>query len=347
MLREINVQTLTWADKTMSVLRTLQLEACEARVDALPAFGLFSGCDDSNVEQLWRLSYDAQEHPMMRRLHTASELITQVMIQLPAEAALLSPQEDMLLDRLLSLGGTAPLLDWDELDAAESLVRRLWCTLRKQDDHIVLHLPEELRTPLLLVTTSRAHQEIRTSMDTFHSNVQAILYLSGMLSADTAISLLQDAVLKGTYANDLALARRFLRTAFDCTYSVQGQMLLLHPGLADPDHLEKQQPLTPQAVLKMSDHVLRQASEGMLDEERPMYTMMYGLLSQAVRPEIGVEEAVEDLRMLAKQGVSPQEMNEVLSSLLIVQPTDAMRSAALLLLQTTPKWGTKCSGMVQ
>lgn len=347
MLREINVQTLTWADKTMSVLRTLQLEACEARVDALPAFGLFSGCNDSNVEQLWRLSYDAQEHPMLRRLHTAGELITQTMIQLPAEAALLSPQEDMLLNRLLSLGGTAPLLDWDELDAAESLVRRLWCTLCKQDEQIVLHLPEELQTPLLLVTTSRAHQEIRSAMDIFHANVQAILYLSGMLRADKAIALLQDAVLKGTYADDPALARRFLRTAFDCTYDASGQMLLLHPGLAEPERLERQQPLTPEAVLDMNKSVLQQAAGGMLDEERPMYSMMHGLLSQAVRPEIGVEEAVEDLRMLAKQDVSPQEMNEVLASLLIVQPTEAMRSAASLLLQTTPKWGTKRSGMVQ
>ncbi len=347
MLREINVQTLTWADKTMSVLRTRQLEACEARVDALPAFGLFSGCDDTRVEQLWRLSYDAQEHPLCRRLHTASALVTQVMIQLPAEAVLLSAQEDMLLDRLLSLGGAVPLMDWDELDAAESLVRRLWCVMRKQDDHILLMLPEELRTPLLLITTSRAHQELRAAMESFHAKIRAMLYLGGMLKVDVPLSLLRDTVLQGTYADDETLALRYLRTAFDCTYDSHGEMLLLHPGLAEPERLMKQVPVSPEMVRTMDRQVLRQAAMGLLDEERPLYEMMAGLLSAAVRPEIGVEEAVEDLRMLAKQGVSQQEMDEVLSSLLIMQPTDAMRSGARLLLQMTPRWGTKPSGMVQ
>ena len=49
MLRESNMQTLTWADKTMSVLRERQLEACESRLASLPSFGLFTGCIDENA----------------------------------------------------------------------------------------------------------------------------------------------------------------------------------------------------------------------------------------------------------------------------------------------------------
>ena len=70
MLRESNIQPLTWADKTMSVLRARQLEACEERLSALPDFGLFSGCDDGNAEELYAVSHEAQEHPVPTRLHT-------------------------------------------------------------------------------------------------------------------------------------------------------------------------------------------------------------------------------------------------------------------------------------
>lgn len=346
MLREINVQTLNWSDKTMSVLRTRQLEACEERLKALPDFGLFSGCTQENVEQLWRLSFDAQEHPFCTHLHTPEELVSQVMIRLPAEALLLSTQENMLLERLLALGGTAALMDWDEMDAAESLVRRLWCTLRKEEDHILLHLPEEMQTPLLLTTTSRAHQELRDAMDAYTAKIQGLLYLCGVLRIDTPLTMLHD-VLHGTYADNQALAMRYLRTAYDCTYNSQGEMLLLHPGLADPERLMRQQPISPEMALQMDERVLQQASMGLLQEEMPQYDMMAGLLQDAVRPELTVEEAVEDLRMLAKQGVSEQEMDEVLSSLLLMQPTAIMRNGAKLLLQMTPRWGTKYSGMVQ
>ena len=41
MLRETNVQRLHWADKTMSVIRQEQLEACEKRLSALPQMTVF------------------------------------------------------------------------------------------------------------------------------------------------------------------------------------------------------------------------------------------------------------------------------------------------------------------
>ena len=60
MLREGNVHSLHWADKTMSILRERQLEASADRIAAYPRKGLFSGCDDLMVEELWKHSYDAQ-----------------------------------------------------------------------------------------------------------------------------------------------------------------------------------------------------------------------------------------------------------------------------------------------
>lgn len=138
MLREANVQTLTWADKTMSVLKAQELEACEKRLASLPDFGLFGDCDDARAETLWACSYDAQEHPRATTLHTARSLQAQVLTVLPAEAALLSPMEHSLLERLLILEGEAELMDLGEMSAAESLVRRLWCTVRLLEDNRVL-----------------------------------------------------------------------------------------------------------------------------------------------------------------------------------------------------------------
>lgn len=52
MLREGNTHALTWADKTMSVIRTRQLEACEQRLLRLPTSGLFSKDGERLAEAL-------------------------------------------------------------------------------------------------------------------------------------------------------------------------------------------------------------------------------------------------------------------------------------------------------
>ena len=110
MQRESNVQTLNWADKTMSVLRLQQLEACEKRLSAYLGFGLFSGCDDAHVEELWATSYEAGEQKDHNMLHTVEGLQNRVLAQLPREAALLSVQEHMLVERMLLFDGEAELL---------------------------------------------------------------------------------------------------------------------------------------------------------------------------------------------------------------------------------------------
>ena len=93
MLRESNMQTLTWADKTMSLMKERQLEACEDRLSSLPDFSLFDDIDDTQAETLWACSFDAQENPRQRELHTIDALRGMVMRALPAEAALLSVAE--------------------------------------------------------------------------------------------------------------------------------------------------------------------------------------------------------------------------------------------------------------
>ncbi len=347
MLRETNVQTLHWADKTMSVLKARQLEACESRLAALPGFGLFDGCDDSNVEELWAISFDAQEQPVPAALHTTRQLQAQVLSTLPAEAALLSPEEHQLVERILALEGEAELLDWEESSAAEALARRLWCTVTREEDRVFVRLPEELAVPLRLITSSKAHEELRDKLCRYDATIRGLLYIGGLLHAGEPMRHLMADVLDGTYAASATLGMRFIRTTYDYTYDGAGQMLLLHPGLAEPDQLLKKLTVRPDTRLELDENDMLGAMNGLLPEEKPLFEMMYGLLLGAVRPEISTEEAVEDLRMLAKQGVSLDEMDAVLGTLLTVQPTRPMLDGVARLHRQTPRWGTMRTGVVQ
>ena len=347
MLRETNVGRLHWADKTMSVLRQEQLEACDRRLSHLPDVTVFDLTDDLRTEEIWRCSYDAQEHPRVEKLHTRKELRAQVLGSLASEAALLSVEEHLLVERLVSLGGTAELIDWEETQAAESLVRRLWCTIARDHGHTVLHLAQALLPPLTLAISSHRHQELREKLMRHDAVIRGLLYIGGLLHYEEPLYHLMSDVLQDSYACDLNLALRYLRASYDYTYARNGDMLLLHPGLADPEHILAQHQPTPEMAVELDEDTMRGAVDGILPEEVPLFEMLYGLFIGATRPELTPEGAAEDLLMLAKQGVSLVEMQEVLGTLLSIQPTEDMRRAVALVHARTPRWGQMHTAQLQ
>lgn len=339
MLRETNVHRLHWADKTMSLLRQQQLEACEKRLASLPSFGLYTYDDDLRVEALWQCSYDAQEEPRMTRLHTVHDLRAAVLMRLPMEAALLSVEEHSLVERLLTLDGEAELLDWEEMSAAESLVRRLWCVLTHVENRYILHLPQELLTPLTMVLASRKHEETRMRLLRHDAVIRALLYIGGLLHYEEPLYHLMTDVLETSGNACEKLAVRYLRAAYDYMYDSYGEMLLLHPGLAEPEQLLQVTAPQEGMSIDLDDETIRGAMEGLMPEERSLFERLYGLLLGATRPEISEDEAAEDLRMLAKQGVPLHVMQEVLGSMLLQQPTQEMLQAVAELHAQTPRWG--------
>lgn len=347
MLRETNVRRLHWADKTMSVMREQQLEACEKRLRTLPEFSLFGQCSDVHAEQLWQCSYQAQEQPRMTQLHTIADLRAGVLAQLPAEAALLSMDEHLLVERLITLDGQAELLEWEEMSAAESLVRRMWCSISRQDGRIVLNMPAELLLPLTMILSTHQHEEIRDRLMRHDAVIRALLYIGGLLHYEEPLYHLMNDVLNDSYAASRTLALRYLRVAYDYAYDRSGEMLVLHPGLADPEQFIAAHPMPDGLSMELDEETMRGAMEGLLPEEQPLFDRLFGLLIGATRPELTEEGAVEDLRMLAKQGVSLKEMQEVLSSMLLLQPTDEMLSAVEALHRLTPRWGSLKSEALQ
>ncbi len=77
---------------------------------------------------------------------------------------------------------------------------------------------------------------------------------------------------------------------------------------------------------------------GILPEEVASCEAMRGALCGAARPEYGEDEALEDLRMMAKQGAALSEMREVMESMLCVLPTPRMMDALTQLHLQTVRW---------
>jgi len=350
MLRQENTFPFHWADKTMSVLRTSQLEACEKSLAGLPCRCLFdSDCTDTDAEVFYQLSFYPREDRSSGEwtLHTVEQLRIRVLSSFAPELALLSPEEHDLLVRLVLFGGKMVLRDWEDLIPASSLVRRLWCRLESNDGIRRLVMPHQLCASALLLLAGEGHKTIRDAVEQVQDNIDNSLYLMGMTGAQAPMLHLQT-LLKDTYAeNRPDLIERFMFSAFDYVFDDSGRLILIHPGLADPRAMLRFMPAASSACDEMSAAALREASDSIGDLENPLYEQMLFSIADAVRPEITPEDAVEDLIILAKQDVPYNDMKEVLSSLLVSLPTKDMLKALEDLSNRIPRWIWFSSSRVQ
>ena len=347
MLRQCNTRPLQWADKTMSVMRADLLEACEKDLAGLPEHCLFEPeCTNLDAEKLYDLSFFADEDrrsgvSLRPALHTVEELRNRVLHTFVQECALLSVEEHDLLIRVVLFGGRTPMTDWNELLPARALTRRLWCRVEGIGENTALIMPHQLCASALLVLAGESHKNVRAIIEQVHDSIEDSLYLLGATHAAGPANHLAS-LLKGTCAEGCPeLINRFLLSGYDYVYDRGGSLLLIHPGLADPD---KMMGVT---HTEMNPEVLTKASDSISDLESPLYERMLGLLLDVTRPEITPEDAVEDLIILAKQEVPWKDMLDVLSTLLICQPTAEMRAALKDLSDRVPRWLSLSTSRVQ
>ena len=350
MLRRENTHSLHWTDKTLSMLRATQLEACEKELAGLPSRCLFDDdCTDADAELFFEHSFYArEEHPVV--LHTIESLRATVLENFPAEIALLSMDEHELIVKLCLAGGRMPLRNWTDVAPAASLVRRLWCKVRGQGEGMTLLLPNTLWISAMLLLAGEAHQKVREMVEDVNNTIEDSLYLLGASPIRAPIQhlcfLLQGTFLADQPAIASAMVSRLIHSAYDYIITRDGQTLLIHPGFAEPDHLSPAG-FQETGLYAMDGEMLASALESMDAIEEPLYLRMEGLLDGALRPEAALEDAVQDLVLLAKQDVSMKDMEDVLKSQLIQQPTPEMQRALRDIHDLTPRWLSLRSSRVQ
>ena len=327
-----------WCDKTMSVMRERQLEACQDRLYRCPASSIFGGqLYEDEFQNLFHFSFYA--HEIKTHVPDQKELCRLVRKRLPREACFLSPREDELVKRMLMGGGEAFLDDWDEISAAEALISRLWCTLQiVEEDSARLCLAKDLLEPITAAMLTKEYHQSRQRLFSFDATLNSLLYLSGFLHASVPMTHYFRQENDGIDTETAILISRYMRAAFDYTETVEGEVLLLHPGLADPDHLLSSLSAMKPTEVHLTREMMLGGMNGILQEEIASCEAMRGALLGAVRPEYGEEEALEDLRMMAKQGASLKEMREVMESMLCVLPTPRMLDALSQLHLQTVRW---------
>ncbi len=339
MLRESAVSTLHWCEKTMSVLKEQQLIAMESWIDQCPQYSLFDDeCRLEDIQAWWDLSFYAQENQVPAKLFSVEEVRTLVNEQMAREIDLVSVTEHMLLERMLLFDGEAELIEWDEISAAQALVARLWCSLSKKGDSFYIRLPKALHIPMLEWMNSQEHARMRESLFGFDATIHGLLYIAGFLHANQPTDHFLEEVIGEYDGLSTLLARRYLCAAFDYTLDLKGEMILVHPGLADPEHLLIQ--LKDEGIFSMEldQAMMLGGMNGIFPEELPLFDLMCGALDGALRPEYTPEDAAIDLRLLAKQGVNYREMEEVLAAMLTGLPTTKMLDILKRINMETPLW---------
>lgn len=339
MLREASaVHELDWCEKTMSVLREKQYEACERRLSAYPPYGLFSPmATDAQAQVFWERSFYHSEAGNAS-LITLAALRHKVLAQLPTEALYLSSGESALLERLLISEGRVVSQNWDEIDAAEALTRRLWCSFVSEGENWALELPEVLWEPLLKAYHDPQYRKARSRLFRFDATIHGLLYIAGFLHAGQPRAFFLRDVMENTDALAQTIANRYMKASFEYIAEAEGDMVLVHPGLADPGWLMANLRWGGEITLTLNEDTLAGGMNGTLPEEEPLHEAMRVALDDHMRPEWEAEEAAEDLRLLAKQGVTLPAMGEVLDSMICVRRTAAMQSALQRLYDSTPHW---------
>lgn len=336
MLREVTTHS-DWGEKTMSMMREKQFEACERRLSAHLGLSLFSPeITDLEVQELMEGSYYRPE--MGEALVTVEGLRQTVLTQLPRETLCLSQGESQLVERLLLAKGSIALTEWDDIGAAEALVSRLWCSFHMTEEDWMLELPQALHEPILLAMNVPEYPQVKELLLRYDAMMMGLLYIAGFLHCAQPIQTFTRDVVGNSDRLSEDLARRYLKSAFEYMTDSSNQMILLHPGLADPYRLIAAVNGEELFTLELSQEMVAGGMNGLFPEEEPLHEAMCGALEGFLRPEYDVAEATEDLRMLAKQGVSLRAMEAVMASMLCVVPTPAMKRALEQLHQCTPHW---------
>ena len=326
-----------WPDRTLSVLRTSRLEACQKEMAGFGGVGLFDAeATDADAQRLYDESWYPEED-REPRLYTLEELQIRVLSQFPAEMALLSQEEFTLTLKLAIFGGEMPLMDWNDLLPARSLVRRMWCRARPEKGRWI-YMPRQICVAALLLLSSEEVKKVREIVTSVMEMVDNTLYLAGRMPAGIVERDLGFQLQGSLAADKPALYRRLLKSALDTTVTRQGRLELLHPGLADPWTVADAGSRMEESGMNLQN--LQGLYESLMEVEDPLYDRMLEEIGDLSRQGMSAEDTVEDLLLLAKQDAPVEGMREALAGRIICMPTEEMETTLREMYDRVPRWGT-------
>ncbi|MGN0997769.1 MAG: hypothetical protein ACI4PG_12750 [Candidatus Ventricola sp.] len=331
MFRQEEVFIGGWQEKT---IEAMQRRRFEQRVAQLPPLGagrleaLPARAFERRIEQCWQ---DIARKPM--RAQQLSEVWSSVLVSIDRQADCLSQEEHELVERALILGGSAPIEDALELEAARALSLRLWASVGLVSGRPYIELETPLLRPVAQAFARPEHEQVRRRFEHFSAYLSGTLYRVGALDDRQPQQLILREVLGQDDELTTQLARRYLWASFDCV-DYSGGVMLVHPALADPQHLIA-------AGRRRSGLLLlpqESSCADILPEEVPLQRELEYTLAGALRDGQRAQDVARDIRFLCKQGAPLSAMEDVLQSALIVYVSDAMRFALANMYYQMPKW---------
>lgn len=349
MYRECGLNGIRWPEKTMSMMKAAEADSCEAFLRDLPAHGIFdSECTFTDAEKLYAASFFGMEDPVPDRIISPEELRDIVLRNYPVELMLLSSAEHELLLKLIFFGGKMILSNDNDLIAASYLAARLWITtVLSASGDIEINIPKQLLATAVLVLSSDKYKQCRDLITGIDDSIERTLYLYGYMQVGGPLNHIRHAITELAVSPDERFLYRFFRASYHYTFSPDGIMLLVHPGLAHINYRDPGFIFRGDAMVETDEDSLRSIINELEPQEQPLYDQMSDVLNNCIRPEISAEDAVEDLIMLAKQDVSESEMKQVLSDLVSGVPTVEMKIALHNIHERIPRWVSLSSSRLQ
>ena len=323
---------------TMSQLKESELDALRNRLGAMKGESIFGHGSSQCWTRAYQYSYDFSEQqgspwPSLQKLRST------VRLRVKDELPLISEREEAIIKRLLLFGGVSPLFSDDELSAADSLVKRLWCSCVLRDNgQIFIRLADALIKPMLAVAAEDGYHEVRSRMFALTATLHSMVYLHGMLYAEPAIDHLCDRLIPDHDPLHERLLYRYLKAEFDYCLDGQGNLVLVHPGLIDPERMLAS---ISNASYQANDYTREMIIGGMselLKEEAAAEEILRTELGFALQPGYNPGTMVNDLKFLIKQGATHEQLSSLISDKLAVQMTPRIEDALRRAEAETVRW---------
>lgn len=344
MIRYSDRASNAWEDRLKSVIEEKQMDACRDRVFAWGSRSLFDDLGPLEYAMLRQRSYESGERAFAGG---PEELRKKVLSRVRDEAVCLGRGEDELIKKAIVGGWSAEVDDWDQLPALESLLKRLWCSVRFSDDDTpVVTVVPELREAILEGMKNEGYIPARDTLFRLATMLHSIRYIYGFVFPRPLLDQFAAESKKRGIEFDIKLTERFVKAEFDYMFAGDGQLFLPHPALAYPEKILSAEGMPGNAAAEISFENMLGGMGGILPEEVPSVTCLKGLLTGAIRPESNLNDAVDNLRFMAKQGAELKDMIRIMKSFLAVMPSGRMIDALERVRQEAVLW-TGCLSSVR